>query len=152
VVGDLLRRAKLKLAVAESCTGGWVAKMLTDVPGSSDYFERGYVTYSNAAKVELLGVPADLIERQGAVSSEVARAMAEGARSKAKVDVALAVTGIAGPAGGSPEKPVGTVHIALADAGGTVEQKFLFPRPEREFVRELAAYAALDLLRRRLEQ
>jgi nicotinamide-nucleotide amidase len=152
VVGDLLRRAKLKLAVAESCTGGWVAKMLTDVPGSSDYFERGYVTYSNAAKVELLGVPADLIERQGAVSSEVARAMAEGARSKAKVDVALAVTGIAGPAGGSPDKPVGLVQIALADAGGTFAQQFRFPRPERELVRELAAYTALDLLRRRLEQ
>ena len=151
VVGDLLRQAKLKLAVAESCTGGLIAKMITDLPGSSDYFERGHVTYSNAAKIELLGVAPELIERQGAVSSEVARAMAEGARVKAGVDVVLAVTGIAGPAGGSPEKPVGTVHIALADADGTVEQKFLFPRPEREFVRELAAYAALDLLRRRLE-
>lgn len=150
VVGDLLRRRNLKLAVAESCTGGLIAKMMTDVPGSSDYFERGYVTYSNASKVELLGVPADLIERHGAVSSEVARAMAEGARARAKVDAALAVTGIAGPTGGSLEKPAGTVHLALADAGGTIAQKFLFPRPEREFVRELAAYAALEMLRRRL--
>ena len=150
VVGDLLREQKRKLAVAESCTGGLIAKMLTDVPGSSDYFERGYVTYSNAAKIEMLGVEPDLIARHGAVSSEVAQAMAQGARNKAGVQVALAVTGIAGPAGGSPEKPAGTVHIALADAGGAVEQKFLFPRPEREFVRELAAYAALEMLRRKL--
>jgi len=150
VVGDLLREQKKRLAVAESCTGGLIAKMITDIPGSSDYFERGYVTYSNRAKVELLGVPADLIEKHGAVSAEAARAMAEGARARCRTDLALAVTGVAGPAGGSAQKPVGTVHIAVSDGEGTWEQKFHFPRPDREWVRELAAYAALQMVRRRL--
>lgn len=150
VVGGLLRQQRKRLAVAESCTGGLIAKLLTDLPGSSDYFERGYIVYSNRAKTELLGVPPELIAAHGAVSAETARAMAEGARQRAGTETALAVTGIAGPAGGSAEKPVGTVHLAVSDAQGVVDQKFYFPRPERESVRELAAFAALELLRRRL--
>src|SRR5215472_3755832 len=113
------RRAGLKLATAESCTGGMIAARLTDIAGSSDVVERGFVTYSNEAKHELLGVPMDLIMRVGAVSEEVARAMAEGA---------VAVTGIAGPGGATPTKPVGLVHLACARRGGaTVHERHVFP-------------------------
>ena len=109
-----LKRRGLTLTTAESCTGGLLADRVTDVSGASEVFHEGFVTYSNKAKSELLGVSAELIERHGAVSAEVARAMAEGAKNRAQADFALALTGIAGPGGGSAEKPVGLVHIALA--------------------------------------
>jgi nicotinamide-nucleotide amidase len=114
---DLLRARELKLATAESCTGGLIAAILTEVPGSSDVFERGFVTYSNEAKTEMLGVPAALIKEHGAVSEEVARAMAEGALRNSRADIAVSVTGVAGPDGGSAEKPVGLVHLAAARRG-----------------------------------
>lgn len=112
-----LQRHALLIATAESCTGGLLAGLLTEVPGASGMVERGFVTYSNAAKTELLGVDAALIERYGAVSEEVARAMAEGALDKTPAHVAVSVTGIAGPDGGSPERPVGLVYLAVASKG-----------------------------------
>jgi nicotinamide-nucleotide amidase len=116
----LCREKGLMLATAESCTGGLIAAFLTEVPGSSDVFERGFVTYSNAAKSELLGVPANLIDQYGAVSEEVARAMASGALSHSRADLAVAVTGVAGPGGGTAEKPVGLVHLAAARRDGRI--------------------------------
>ena len=112
------RERGLKLATAESCTGGLIAAILTEVPGSSDVFERGFVTYSNEAKTEMLGVSAALIEKHGAVSAEVARAMAEGALRNSRADIAVSVTGVAGPGGGTAEKPVGLVHFGAARSGG----------------------------------
>src|SRR6476661_4694589 len=113
-------RAKgLTIASAESCTGGLIAGLLTEIPGSSDVVERGFVTYSNAAKTEQLGVPADLIATHGAVSEAVARAMAEGAIAQSRADLAVSVTGVAGPGGGTPGKPVGLVHVAVARRGGS---------------------------------
>jgi len=150
VVGDLLREKNRTLAIAESCTAGLIAKRLTDIPGSSDYFLAGFITYSNKAKTDMLEVPGRLIQEKGAVSSEVALAMAEGARSKAGSDMALAVTGIAGPTGGTAEKPVGTMHIAIADERGTWEKKLFLLRAERSQIRELAAQTALEVIRRRL--
>lgn len=117
---ERLRERNLMLATAESCTGGLIAGLLTEIPGSSDVVDRGFVTYSNAAKTDMLGVPADLIGRHGAVSEEVARAMAEGALAHSQAHISVAVTGIAGPGGGSAEKPVGLVHLAAAQAGGAV--------------------------------
>jgi nicotinamide-nucleotide amidase len=117
---DDFRRRGLKLATAESCTGGLVAGVLTEIAGSSDVVERGFVTYSNGAKHELLGVPEAMLARHGAVSEAVARAMAEGALANSAADVAVAVTGVAGPGGGSAEKPVGLVHLAAARRGGNV--------------------------------
>jgi len=114
---DRMRKAGLKLATAESCTGGLIAGALTEIAGSSDVVERGSVTYSNEAKTEMIGVPAELIARVGAVSREVAVSMAEGALATSRADVAVAVTGVAGPGGGSAEKPVGLVHIAVARRG-----------------------------------
>ncbi len=114
---EACRAAGLMIATAESCTGGMVAAALTDVPGSSDVVERGFVTYSNAAKTELLGVPAELIARHGAVSEPVARAMADGALAASPADIAVAVTGVAGPGGGTPTKPEGLVHFACARRG-----------------------------------
>lgn len=114
------RARGLTLATAESCTGGLIAALLTEVPGSSQVFERGFVTYSNAAKTETLGVPADLIERFGAVSEEVARAMASGALAQSHADLCVAVTGVAGPGGETPQKPVGLVHLAAARRHGIV--------------------------------
>jgi nicotinamide-nucleotide amidase len=147
VVAVLLRERKLRLALAESCTGGLLAARLTDVPGASDFLERGYVTYSNRAKADLLGVDPALIERRGAVSEDVARAMAEGARRAAQVEVALAVTGIAGPSGGTPEKPVGLVFLALTGALGERVRHAHFPG-DRERIRHQACQAALEMLRR----
>ena len=112
----MMRSRTIKLATAESCTGGLIAAALTEIPGASDVLDRGFVTYSNAAKVGMLGVDFDLIMRHGAVSAEVARAMAEGALRCSAADVAVAVTGIAGPGGGTAEKPVGLVHLAVAPA------------------------------------
>jgi PncC family amidohydrolase len=123
-LGGLLREKGLRLAVAESCTGGLIASRITDVAGSSEYFDAGVVVYSNQAKQRLLSVPAESIEAHGAVSREVAEKMAEGVRTATGSDLGLAVTGIAGPTGGSPEKPVGTVYIGLATKTGTGARTF----------------------------
>lgn len=125
-LADLLLQAKLKLVTAESCTGGLIAATCTDLAGSSAWFERGFVTYSNDAKTELLGVETALLQRGGAVSEGVARAMAEGALSHAHAQVAVAVTGVAGPTGGSPAKPVGTVWFGFAVPGQVVTEKCHF--------------------------
>ena len=117
------RKKHLKLATAESCTGGLIAAILTEVAGSSDVFERGFVTYSNEAKTELIAVPAALIERHGAVSAEVARAMAAGALDRSRAHIAVSVTGVAGPSGGTEAKPVGLVHLAAARRGGPLLHK-----------------------------
>ncbi|HNT42951.1 MAG TPA: nicotinamide-nucleotide amidohydrolase family protein [Syntrophorhabdaceae bacterium] len=130
-----LTARSLSLCTAESCTGGLIAGRITAVPGASACFEGGVVTYSNRAKAILLGVPVEVIEDHGAVSEEVARAMAEGARERLGTDIAVAVTGIAGPAGGSPEKPVGTVFISLAVAGMTSVRGFRFEGTRREIRR-----------------
>jgi nicotinamide-nucleotide amidase len=138
----------LKAATAESCTGGLVAGMITEVPGSSAVLERGFVTYSNAAKSELLGVPAELIARLGAVSEEVAAAMAAGALAHSGADVAVAITGIAGPDGGTAAKPVGPVHFAAARRGGpTVTEERRFGAIGRSAVRLAAVREALAMLR-----
>jgi len=151
VVGDLLRKGQHRIAVAESCTGGLLASRLTDVRGSSDYVERGIVAYSNSAKVELLGVPAGMIAEHGAVSEQVAIAMARGIRDRAAVDVGVAITGIAGPDGGSEHKPVGTVVIAVSrpqPSGSDVQVRtFRFPG-DRGLVKFQATQAALDMVRR----
>jgi nicotinamide-nucleotide amidase len=149
VVGRLLRERGARVAVAESCTGGLVAGKLTDVPGSSDYFVGGVVAYADAAKQSLLGVPEALLARHGAVSESVARAMAEGARARFGADLAIATTGISGPGGGSEAKPVGLVHLALADASGTHADHFVFPL-DRTRHRQLTTQVALDWIRRRL--
>ena len=135
--------------VGKSTIGGLVAKRLTDTPGASRYFERGYVTYSNASKVELLEVSAADIEAHGAVSEAVAEQMAAGAARKAGVEAAVAVTGVAGPEGGSEEKPVGTVFIAVCSPSGGGVRKYQF-LGARQIIRERAAQAALDLIRRHL--
>jgi nicotinamide-nucleotide amidase len=148
LVGRLLRARGWTVALAESCTGGLVGHRLTQVGGSSAYFERGFVVYSNAAKQALLGVPDAVLREHGAVSAACAEAMARGARDRAGADVGVAVTGIAGPDGGSPTKPVGTVFVALADDRGTVVERHRFDR-DREGNKALSAVRALDLLRRR---
>lgn len=148
----VLRRAAaagVSLATAESCTGGLIGVRLTEIPGSSEVYQGGIVCYSNRLKTEELGVPAALIEEHGAVSEAVVRAMAEGARHKLDADLTVAVTGIAGPGGGTPEKPVGTVWLAVADATGTLSRSSMFPGSRRE-IRRRAAQAALWMLRGRL--
>ncbi len=140
----------LKVAAAESCTGGLVSAALTSVAGSSAVVERGFVTYSNAAKSDLLGIPADLIERHGAVSEPVARAMAEGALARSAAQVSVAVTGIAGPGGGSADKPVGLVHFAASGPGGLIHVERRFGDVGREGVRLGGVRVALDLLLDRL--
>jgi PncC family amidohydrolase len=149
VLAALFRESGLTLALAESCTGGLIAARLTAEAGSSAYFLEGNVTYSNAAKTRLLQVPPRLIEEQGAVSAEVACAMAHGARLAAGSDLALSVTGIAGPEGGSAEKPVGTVYLALARAGSCRVERYNF-QGDREAVRAITCFTALDWLRRHL--
>lgn len=148
-VAGLLRVSGLTLAVAESCSGGLLAKRITDSPGSSAYFLFGAVTYANSAKIRVLAVPADTLAAHGAVSAEVAVAMAEGVRQLAGSDLSLATTGIAGPDGGSADKPVGTVYIALAAADGCSVLCHCFSG-NREAVREATAEAALQLLASRL--
>ena len=150
VVGDLLRARQMTVAVAESCTGGLLASRLTDVPGSSDYVERGVVCYSNRSKVELLGVPDALIAEHGAVSEAVACAMADGARQRAVTSVGIGVTGIAGPGGGSMEKPVGTTAIAVATHEAQHVRTFQFVGG-RDQVKFQASQAALNMLRLMLE-
>jgi len=149
VVVRLLTERKKTLALAESCTGGGIANRVTNVPGASAVFLGGVVAYRNDVKQHFLGVRAETLQRHGAVSEAVAREMAEGARKKSGADFALAVTGIAGPAGGTPEKPVGTVFIALAGASGTVVERKL-NRYEREAFKQLTAQQALEMLRARL--
>jgi nicotinamide-nucleotide amidase len=149
VVAGLLRERGLTLALAESCTGGLLAARLTEVAGASAFFERGFVTYGNRAKSDLLGVPPELIEAEGAVCEPVARAMAEGARRSAVAAIGVGITGIAGPEGGSPEKPVGLVFIALSGAAGDRVRQARFPGA-RDRVRFQATQAALEMLRRGL--
>ena len=144
---DDLQRRELRIATAESCTGGLIAGLLTEIPGSSAVFERGFVTYSNEAKVQMLGVKAALIDRHGAVSREVARAMAEGALHHSPADLAVAVTGIAGPDGGSAEKPVGLVHFAVAQRGSlTLDVERRFGPIGRHDVRMASVSEAIVLL------
>ena len=144
---DLLRQRKLRLATAESCTGGLIAAVLTEVAGASDVFERGFVTYANQAKSDLLGVPEAVIARHGAVSEEVAALMAEGALLRAPADVAVAVTGIAGPGGGGADKPVGLVHVAAARKGASGRHKQCrFGDIGRKTIRLKAAAEALALV------
>jgi nicotinamide-nucleotide amidase len=149
VVGRLLGEVGKTLSVAESCTGGLIAHRLTEVPGSSTYFERGFITYSNQSKVDLLGVREDLIREHGAVSEQVARAMARGARARGGTDMALAVTGIAGPGGGSPDKPVGLVYVALSDGSCDEVERYQLAG-ERSRIKRWASQLALNMLRLRL--
>ena len=149
VVGELLTSRHFRIAAAESCTGGLFTKRLTDTPGSSSYVDRSFVTYSNQAKMEMLGVPAETLEAHGAVSAAVAEAMAEGARRAAGVEFGVGITGIAGPDGGSSDKPVGLVFIAVADEQGSAVRKLRFTGT-RAAIRERSAQAALDMTRRRL--
>lgn len=148
VVGRLLRRQKLTVAVAESCTGGLIGYRLTQVPGSSAYVDRGALCYSNQAKMDMLDVPARLIEQHGAVSREVAEAMAKGMRDRAGSSVALSVTGIAGPGGATETKPVGLVYIGLDGGGDDMMAKEFRFHGDRSVIRQRAAQAALDMLRR----
>jgi nicotinamide-nucleotide amidase len=148
-VGIKLTEMKKTVAVAESCTGGLVGKLLTDVPGSSNYFLCGWVTYSNDAKIRELGIEPGLIEKKGAVSEEIAAAMAAGARERSGSDYAIGITGIAGPGGATADKSVGLVYISLAKAGQVVVKRYIFGA-DRDSVRKRAANAALDLLRRNI--
>jgi nicotinamide-nucleotide amidase len=147
VVGIYLATKKATISTAESCTGGMVAERLTNVSGSSRYFMSGVICYSNESKMELAGIPPLLLEMQSAVSVEVARGLAEGIRARAGTTIGVGVTGIAGPTGGSPEKPVGTVYIAVATPTETEHRQFLFPG-DRERIRWQASQAALDMVRR----
>jgi nicotinamide-nucleotide amidase len=141
------RAKRLRLAAAESCTGGLVAATLTEIAGASDVFDRGFVTYSNAAKCEMLGVAQSLIDAHGAVSAEVARAMAVGAIERSAADIAVAVTGIAGPGGGSAEKPVGLVHFACATRGGGVDHvERRYGKISRAKIRAASVAQALKLM------
>jgi nicotinamide-nucleotide amidase len=149
VLGKILTKRGLTISTAESCTGGLISRRLTEVPGSSKYFLEGVVSYSNEAKIRLLNIPSKTIEMHGAVSAETAEAMAKGMREVSGSDVALSVTGIAGPDGGTPEKPVGTVFIGYSDTHGEMSRKFLFPG-DRYLIRWRSSQAALDYVRRRL--
>lgn len=143
---QLCRQRRLKLATAESCTGGLVAGCLTAIAGSSDVVDRGFVTYTNDAKTDMLAVPTDLLVAHGAVSEPVARAMSEGALARSLADIAVAVTGIAGPGGATPTKPVGLVHFAVARRGGTVLHESHVLPGDRTQVRLASVRIALDML------
>jgi nicotinamide-nucleotide amidase len=143
---DAARAKNIRIVTAESCTGGLIAALLTEIPGSSNVVERGFVTYSDKSKEELLGVPAVLIAAHGAVSDQVARAMADGALRHARAQLAIAVTGIAGPGGGSAEKPVGLVYVALADGHNTSSYEYRFGDVGRSPVRLATVREALKLL------
>jgi nicotinamide-nucleotide amidase len=151
VVGGMLRSKKETIAVAESCTGGLIAHRLTNEPGSSDYFLLSTVTYANDTKINVLGVCSEIITRFGAVSKETAAAMAKGVRNLAKSTYGLAVSGIAGPGGGTPEKPVGTLCSALNGPMGTKSYKHSFTFGRRRMLKSVFAMTALDLLRKQLE-
>ena len=157
VVGEKLTQQNKTISVAESCTGGTLAKLLTDVAGASGYFTHGWVTYSNQAKISELGIPNELIEKYGAVSEQVATAMADGARKKAGTDFAIGITGIAGPTGGTKQKPVGLVYISLAYHNGCQTKRLIFGQPgagparrDRDSIRLRAAQSALNMLRLKL--
>jgi nicotinamide-nucleotide amidase len=146
-VGEALLSNKLTAATAESCTGGWIARCLTDIAGSSSWFDRGFVTYSNEAKVDMLGVSLASLENEGAVSAVVAREMVDGVMNACRVDVAVAVTGIAGPVGGSTDKPVGTVYLAgLRRDGPRLDRHYVF-EGGRDMVRRRTVVEALGMLR-----
>jgi nicotinamide-nucleotide amidase len=150
---DALRAQKKRIVTAESCTGGLIAALLTEIPGSSDVVERGFVTYSNEAKREMLGVPVDLITAHGAASEPVARAMAEGALAHSRADIAVSVTGVAGPGGGTASKPVGLVHLGLAWRGAPTQHRELrLGNIGRSAVRLQSVEAALALLGQALDQ
>lgn len=144
-VGDILRAKKLGIAVAESCTGGLISHRITNIAGSSDYFDRGVIVYSNISKTQLLSVPKLIIESFGAVSSETAKAMAEGIKNISKSDIGLAVTGIAGPGGGTTNKPVGLVYIGLASNKPTIIKEFNFQGSRIE-IKEQASEEALKMI------
>ncbi|MDR2017455.1 MAG: nicotinamide-nucleotide amidohydrolase family protein [Syntrophobacterales bacterium] len=144
IVGSLLREKGMTIALAESCTGGLTAKRVTDVAGASDYFGMGFVTYGNIAKERFLAVPENMLATRGAVSREVAGAMAEGVRIAAGADIGVSITGIAGPGGGSPAKPVGTVYIGVSMKDGLVVRKYLF-HGDRAAIREATSEEALTL-------
>jgi len=144
-ISILLKKQDLTVATAESCTGGLVAHALTNISGSSEYFDRGIVSYSNRAKIELLGVSENILKEYGAVSAEVARSMADGIRIKSNVDVGIATTGIAGPTGGTKEKPVGLVYVAISTLNNTEVKKFLFSG-DRLQNKESTCNAALTML------
>jgi len=148
---DRYRKAGRRIATAESCTGGMVTARLTEIAGSSDVVERGFVVYSNEAKVEMLGVSADLLSHYGAVSAQVARAMAEGALVRSRADVAISITGIAGPAGASAGKPVGLVYLAVASKGHETRVERQHFTGDRMEVRAAALERALDLLESALD-
>ena len=150
VVGDLLRKNAATVAVAESCTGGRIANWLTDVPGSSDYFLFSGVSYSNDTKTKVLGVPYDLLKTYGAVHEEIAKAMAEGARRISGATYGISTTGIAGPSGGSDDKPVGTVCIGLATPQKSEARRFYFPFGQRSMNKSIFGMAALNVLRKEL--
>jgi PncC family amidohydrolase len=148
-VGVACREHGIVVGTAESCTGGLVAHVITEVPGSSDYFAGALVTYANTVKTDLVDVPADVLDAHGAVSAQVARAMAEGARQRLGVDVAVAVTGVAGPDGGTAAKPVGLTYVAIADRRGDDVRRFVWDS-DRSGNKRLSAAAALELLLTRL--
>ncbi|MBI2091446.1 MAG: nicotinamide-nucleotide amidohydrolase family protein [Deltaproteobacteria bacterium] len=145
--GNLLKKKKMTIAVAESCTGGYISNLITNVAGSSEWFERGVISYSNKSKMEILGVKAETIKKYGAVSEECTREMAEGVLKISGAGIGLSVTGVAGPSGGTEGKPVGTVHIALATHDETRHISCCHPRPREQF-KMLTAYEALDMVRR----
>lgn len=142
-LGERLRARRQALATAESCTGGWLAKVLTDIAGSSAWFDRGYITYSNESKIDLLGVRPETLEANGAVSEPTVREMAAGALARSRADIVVAITGVAGPSGGSAEKPVGTVWLAWAGAGRPLRSRQFAFTGEREEVRYQAVLVAL---------
>ncbi len=144
-VGEAFRERSLRLATAESCTGGLVAHLITEIPGSSDYFDGALVTYANGAKVALADVPPDVLAAHGAVSAQVARAMADGTRRRLGVDIAVAVTGVAGPDGGTAAKPVGLTYVAVADDAGGDVRRYVWDN-DRSGNKRLSAAAALELL------
>lgn len=144
-IGEMLRGRRLTIAVAESCTGGRLGDLITDVPGSSDYFLGGVISYSNDAKIRLLGVKKSTLVTKGAVSREIAIQMADGARKALRADIGVGITGIAGPAGSTPNKPVGLVYIAVSSEAGAVSERYLFKGPRRN-VKEQAAEKALRMI------
>ena len=143
-VGDALRARKQMMAAAESCTGGWIGQAVTMVPGSSKWFDRGFVTYTNEAKQEMLGVGAETLKEFGAVSEQTVREMAAGVLARSRAQVAVAVSGIAGPDGGSPKKPVGTVMLAWGEKGGTIASRTMHFAGDRDAVRRQTVIAALE--------
>ena len=143
-VGDALRARKQMMAAAESCTGGWIGQAVTMVPGSSKWFDRGFVTYTNEAKQEMLGVGAETLKEFGAVSEQTVREMVAGVLARSRAQVAVAVSGIAGPDGGSPKKPVGTVMLAWGEKGGTIASRTMHFAGDRDAVRRQTVIAALE--------